>query len=135
MFSLALPTNGSDTGDCTWSTPITVSYPGQPELFVSIPVTDAWVSKSLKRPLDAPTCSPCGKQPSKASKTLLVSRHEVARASGTELRERTVVVLHMSMQVRSGTCRQCDTSSVRTACRRAEEHRAFENVLSAPAQV
>ncbi len=117
MFALALPANASDTSNCTWSPPVTVVYPGTPELHLNIPVTDEWVSNNLVAPgatrQAPPAAAPAGAdasstgsiQLSRCSKSLLTSKQQVAGSGdGLELQAKTVAVLRMSMQVHSPGC-------------------------------
>ena len=108
MFALALPADGADTSNSTWSPPITVNYPGIPELYLNIPVTGEWVSRNLLAPRTSVQRSGDGGSKSnlsRCSKSLLTSQQQVAsKGDSVELRERTVAVLKMSMQVHSPGC-------------------------------
>jgi hypothetical protein len=113
MFALALPADGSDTSECTWSPPVTVVYPGIPELHLNIPVTEEWVSRNLVAPGAAAQAQPVpalvdasrtgSLNLGRCSKSLLTSKQQVASSGdGLELRPKTVAVVRLSMQVRLG---------------------------------
>ena len=59
-IALALPADGQNTAGCTWSPPVTVTYPGIPELQLNIPVTDEWVTRNIFAPAQAPLSNPIG---------------------------------------------------------------------------
>ena len=89
MFVLGLPDSASDASGCAWSAPIPVTYPGTPELFVPIPVTQDWVARHVAT--------------GGAGKPVLSSQVEVA-TGGAPVSQRTVAVTRLSMTVHSPGC-------------------------------
>jgi hypothetical protein len=121
MFAIALPSEAKDASVCTWSTPIVVSYPGIPELFINAPVTGDWIRRNMHSGTARSTASidVCNPEPQSAPhlsaplefkevqrcrvtcKALMRSQHEVAAEDGVRLKEQVVAVVRMSMQVHS----------------------------------
>jgi hypothetical protein len=106
MFAIALPANSKEASTCTWSTPIVVSYPGIPDLYINAPVTSEWIQQNLhtKTRLTA-SSEPCSTERCGVScKALVRCQQEVATGDGVQLREQVVAVVRMSMQVHSPGC-------------------------------
>lgn len=91
-----------------WSQPITVDYPGSPELFIKLPMPEDPTPVSVVQPAEGskPTSTGVSLRQAGSSKSFIVDKKEHSDASVdvAQQQENTSVVLRASMQVHSPGC-------------------------------